>query len=217
MPISGTFRIYLPRRHVRPEDLFMEMLKIVAAETGTPTGTCLPRHEALAFQEWCCSTNIFVLDQSGRILCHQRSTRKERLPGVWMTHLGGHVGADETYESNALKELAEESGVSVGADALIAWRTTRMLAPRLWTREFVTVIDADTALIPQPDEVDRFRWMTPEEVLHASEKQPDAWCAGTHDFHSDYQCLRAAVAAVAATNERTTRMPEYRLFAALAA
>jgi ADP-ribose pyrophosphatase YjhB (NUDIX family) len=116
------------------------------------------------------------------------------MPGVWSTHMGGHVGEGETYESNALKELHEESGIAVHPTRLLPWRTTRIDGPRLWAREFVTLLDRDaSALLPQPGEVDAFRWMSLKEVLHMSKKEPSKWCAGTHDFRVEYQCMRSAL------------------------
>jgi isopentenyldiphosphate isomerase len=174
----------------------MEFVHAVRPDTGEPTGVRLPRHEAIARGVWCRSTNVFVLNARGEVLCHKRDLAKERLPGVWMTHLGGHVGVGETYETNARKELAEEAGVLLRPEELLAWRTTRMDGARLWVREFVAVVDAPAdALVPQPGEVDAFAWMAPDAVIRASAEYPEEWCAGTHDFAVEYQCLRAAVTA----------------------
>lgn len=172
----------------------MEMLHIVHPETGEPVGRPVPRSEAIARGAWCRSTNVFVLNSEGQVLCHRRSPTKERLPGAWMTHLGGHVGAGETYETNARKELREEAGIFVGVQQLLPWRTTRIAHARLWAREFVTLVDRDASdLVPQPGEVEEFRWLMPDEVLRAAEAEPEAWCAGTHDFRTEYHCMRAAL------------------------
>lgn len=172
----------------------MEHLEIVHEHTGELIGLTLPRAQAIQQQAWCRSTNIFVLNAQGAILCHQRSLVKERMPGFWMTHLGGHVGVGETYETNALKELEEEAGAQVESHQLIAWRTTKIPSARLWTREFVTLIDKDAAHFrPQPGEVEQFAWKTPEEILAAAQSGA-GWCAGTHDFWVEYHCLRAALA-----------------------
>lgn len=170
----------------------MEALAIVHPVTNTPIGT-LPRAQAIQEGAWCRSTNVFVMNKQGEILCHQRSLKKERMPGVWSTHLGGHVGSDESYESNALKELAEESGIVVDASALIPWRTTKLETARLWVREYVVFIDeAEHTLVPQPGEVEQFAWKSPSEILEAAKADP-SWCAGTHDFMVEYHCLKAAL------------------------
>ena len=177
----------------------MEKLSLVHPETGEPTGKALDRAEAIAARAWCRSTNVFVFNSRGEILCHQRSSAKERMPGVWSTHLGGHVGEGETYESNALKELHEEAGIAALPGQLLPWRTTRIDAPRLWAREFVTLVDRDdVALVPQPGEVDAFSWMSFREIMKESKKEPAKWCVGTHDFKVEYQCMRSALSVASA-------------------
>jgi isopentenyldiphosphate isomerase len=172
----------------------MEMLQIVHASTGEPTGEALPRAQAIAQLAWCRSTNVFVMNSQGQVLCHQRSLAKERLPGVWSTHLGGHVGGDETFETNAQKELGEEAGIDSTNMTLIPWRTTRIDGHRLWVREFVTLDDrAAHEFVPQPGEVEAFAWHTPEEIVAMSTANPKGWCAGTHHFASEYYCMRAAL------------------------
>lgn len=172
----------------------MEQLEIVNKKTGQPTGEVLPRNEAIAQEAWVRSTNVFVLNHKGEILCHQRSMQKERKPGVWMTHLGGHVGVGETYETNALKELEEEAGIVVPAKKLISWRTTRVDLSRLWSREFVVVCDQpESELKPQPGEVDAFKWMSIEDIMRCAKNEPELWQAGTHDIASEYACMLTAI------------------------
>lgn len=170
------------------------MLQIVHPETGEQVGGAMSRADAIARGAWCRSTNVFVFNPDGHILCHRRSLQKERMPGVWSTHLGGHVSDGETYESNALKELEEESGISTDASRLLSWRTTRIDSARLWAREFVTLTDARLAdLVPQPGEVDEFLWLPLEEILRKAQADPSGWCVGTHDFRMEYYCMRAAL------------------------
>jgi isopentenyldiphosphate isomerase len=182
-----------------------EKIEVVDPETGLPTGVCLPRHEVLANQSWCRSTNVYVLNSHGQVLCHQRSLQQERLPGVWCTHLGGHLAEGEDYATTARKELFEESGISKTNEEIIPWRTLRAehtpSSPnvRLWIGEYVTLHDGDVSeLIPQPGEVERFAWMTPNEILESAKQDPKMWCAGTQDFRVEYSCMRAALTAAQA-------------------
>jgi len=174
----------------------MEFLPIVSEESGELTGECLSRPDAIAKEAWCRTTNVFVMDTQGRILCHRRSLEKERMPGVWMTHLGGHVGQGETYEENGQRELFEEAGIHVYAHELIRWRTTRIPKQHLWVREFVVLKDVPLEDVQmQAGEVEEVRWLTIEEILESYSKDPAQWCAGTHDFYVEYHCLRAALTA----------------------
>jgi isopentenyldiphosphate isomerase len=174
----------------------MEHLLIVHEHSNEPTGLVLPRHEAIKQDVWCRSTNVFVLNSKGEVLCHQRSMEKDRYPGIWSTHLGGHVTHDETYESNALKELEEEAGIVKSTQEIIPWRTTKIGTSRLWARDFATIHDAELhELTPQKGEIDEFRWMKLEEIIHEVKQDPKNWFAGVSDLRVEYYCVRAALAA----------------------
>ena len=111
-----------------------------------------------------------------------------------MTHLGGHVGVDETFETNAQKEVHEEAGIRVDASQLLHWRTTKIDRAHVWVREFALAIDdREHTLIPQPGEVDAFRWMSIHDILREHQETPASWCAGTHNLFVEYHCLRAAL------------------------
>lgn len=172
----------------------MENLQIVDVKTGEPTGEHMPRAEAIACGAWCRSTNVFVLNPQGEVLCHRRSSLKERHPSVWSTHLGGHVTEGESFLMNAAKELEEESGIRVAPEALLAWRTSKIESARLWVREFVVMIDPSTIILaPQPGEVDEFQWVSPSDIVRRS--KTEKWMAGTHDFRTEYFCMRAVLTA----------------------
>lgn len=171
----------------------------------------MDRAEAIAQGAWCRSTNVFVLDGHGRILCHRRSALKERHPGAWSTHLGGHVTEGESFVMNAVKELEEESGIVTEATSLIPWRTTKLEGARLWVREYVTIVEpSEITLVPQDGEVDEFRWFTPSEIVRRADdgaaSGQELWLAGTHDFRTEYFCMRAVLTAAHAIG--ALRIPE---------
>lgn len=179
-----------------------EHLQVVDEHTGEPTGVTAPRAEVINNQMWCRSTNVYILSPDGELLCQQRSLNKERYPGVWSTHFGGHVSADETFKINALKEVEEEVGLKLNAHQLVPWRTSRLVPQRLWVRDFLTIYAGPLdKLTPQASEVEKIEWMTPEIIM--SELQAEGefddmreWIAGTHNFHTDYQCMRAVLTAM---------------------
>jgi isopentenyldiphosphate isomerase len=57
-------------------------------------------------------TFVLVRDSTGALLVHRRSEHKDLWPGRWDIAVGGVVGAGEEWEAAALRELAEEVGVS---------------------------------------------------------------------------------------------------------
>lgn len=70
------------------------------------------------------------------------------------------------------------------------------MAARLWVREFVAIHDTPLEhLKPQPGEVDQFAWKRPDAILWESLRDPSSWCAGTHDFRVEYECMSAVITA----------------------
>lgn len=54
---------------------------------------------------------VAVTSGDGRLLVHRRSDAKDLWPGRWDTVVGGVVGAGESWDDAARRELAEEVGV----------------------------------------------------------------------------------------------------------
>lgn len=180
---------------------YQELLQVIDPATGEPTGEHLSRAEVYAKKLWCRTTNIFVLNSLGQILCHQRSLSKEHFPGAWSTHFGGHVGKGESFKISALKEIEEEIGLAVKPFQLIPWRTSKKENARIWVRDFLTVYDgAIEDLTIQTEELQKIAWYAPEDILSMldvnPEDNPTPWMAGTHDFRTDYQCMRAVLTAM---------------------
>lgn len=63
---------------------------------------------------------IVVGDGAGRVLVHRRSPDKDVWPGLWDLAAGGVVGASEAYDDAARRELAEELGIEVEPEAVVA-------------------------------------------------------------------------------------------------
>ncbi|CAB4544109.1 unannotated protein [freshwater metagenome] len=55
--------------------------------------------------------SVAVLGTDGRLLVHRRADTKDVWPGMWDIAAGGVVGAGESYDDSARRELAEELGV----------------------------------------------------------------------------------------------------------
>jgi 8-oxo-dGTP pyrophosphatase MutT (NUDIX family) len=65
---------------------------------------------------------IAVVDAADRVLVHRRSEHKDLWPGWWDLAVGGVVGAGETYDAAAERELYEEVGLRGTPDAVGAGR-----------------------------------------------------------------------------------------------
>ena len=56
--------------------------------------------------------DVIVLNKNGELLLLKRSQWEDAHQGAWVIP-GGHVDAGESYEQAAIRELREESGISV--------------------------------------------------------------------------------------------------------
>ena len=61
---------------------------------------------------WHRAVYVLVQDSAGRVLLQRRSFEKDLAPGAWDIGAGGVVGAGESYDDAAQRELAEELGVT---------------------------------------------------------------------------------------------------------
>lgn len=55
---------------------------------------------------------VVVRDPAGRVLVHRRADTKDVWPGRWDLAAGGVLACGESYHAGALRELAEELGIT---------------------------------------------------------------------------------------------------------
>lgn len=58
------------------------------------------------------AVHLFIFNRAGELFLQKRSRWKDRHPLLWDSSAAGHVEAGEEYDETALRELAEELGVS---------------------------------------------------------------------------------------------------------
>jgi isopentenyldiphosphate isomerase len=108
------------------------------------------------------STAVLVRDPAGRIYLHRRSDTKDWAPGHWDAAAGGVIVVGEVPDSSAVRELAEELGIS-GVEP-------RPLGRHLYaddgTRcfEYAYEVVWDGEVTHQPEEVVEGRWATLAEL-----------------------------------------------------
>jgi 8-oxo-dGTP pyrophosphatase MutT (NUDIX family) len=118
-------------------------------------------------------------DRALEILLVQRNPEARFMPGVWVFP-GGAVDSDDgdgeaAHRTAAVRELAEEAGIEVGADELVAysrWITPKVVPIRFDTRFYLALAPPHSP--PQPDgsETVDAGWFNPQDALdmhHAGE------------------------------------------------
>ena len=66
-----------------PEEFFD-----IVDETGIPTGQVVSREEAHRDKLWHRTTQIWIVNSNGEILCQKRSRFKDAHPGEWQSFFG---------------------------------------------------------------------------------------------------------------------------------
>lgn len=82
----------------------------VADESGQTIGIC-KRHDKWPSGCFSQIAATFIMNSKGNLILQQRASTKSKYPLRWSYSSGGHVGAYETYEQAALRELQEEMGI----------------------------------------------------------------------------------------------------------
>lgn len=112
---------------------------------------------------------VFVRDSTGRLFVHQRTETKDVYPGYWDVAAGGVLGAGESYDAAARREVAEELGVTADPGAPVASVRYEDPGNRVIGRAYVCLFDGDPVL--QAEEVQRGCWMSSAELAVALEQR----------------------------------------------
>jgi len=113
------------------------------------------------------------------ILLVQRNPEARFMPGVWVFP-GGAVDAEdgdgeEAHRAAAVRELAEEAGIEVPAEELVAysrWITPKVVPIRFDTRFYLALAPAHSPPEPDGSETVDAGWFGPQDALdmhHAGE------------------------------------------------
>jgi isopentenyl-diphosphate Delta-isomerase len=93
------------------------------------------------------AVHIFVFNSRGQLLVQRRSASKDEFPLTYTSSASGHVGAGESYEQCAPRELQEEIGLESPLEFVVKLPASPKTAQE-HTALFRTVTDA----IPTPNE-----------------------------------------------------------------
>jgi len=119
--------------------------------------------------------HMLLFNTAGQVFLQKRSKLKDESPGLWDSSAAGHVDSGEQYLSCAVRELEEELGLRVEADALTL---LFKLPPRKITgMEFASVYSliSDAPLTLDPDEIDEGIWLDSGEVEQWMANHPDSF------------------------------------------
>lgn len=105
--------------------------------------------------------HVLVVNAAGDLLLQKRSPHKDIQPGKWDTSVGGHLDPGEEYEAAAMREMAEELGVS---DIPLRYLYRSRIRNEIESENVATYLAfCEGPFTPAPDEIDEVRfWGAPE-------------------------------------------------------
>ena len=156
----------------------LDELVDILDEQGTFTGKTAMKSEAHLLGLFHSAIHVWCYSMKGKVLLQQRSSQKKTYPLKWDVSVAGHIGAGESPEVGAIREVKEEIGVSISDNELEKieiFKLERRHSPTLWDREFIhtylCVLDENVALTKQESEVHALQWMTLAEFENRINKQ----------------------------------------------
>jgi isopentenyldiphosphate isomerase len=113
---------------------------------------------------------IVVRQPDGRVLVHRRSDDKDVWPGRWDLAVGGVVARGETYDEAAVRELAEEVGITGVRPRVVRHRVYDDADVREQARLYEVTWDGPIDFVD--GEVVAARWLTRDELIALVTREP---------------------------------------------
>ncbi|MEO0571805.1 MAG: NUDIX domain-containing protein [Bacteroidota bacterium] len=147
----------------------MDELVDILDEKGNYTGKTTMKSEAHKLGLFHPTVHVWCYSKNGMVLLQQRGGNKSIDPLKWDVSVAGHIGAGETPEISAYREVQEEIGVTINASKLQkieVFKIEKRHSKSIWDREFTHTylyeMDQGVTLIKQESEVEALEWISLE-------------------------------------------------------
>jgi 8-oxo-dGTP pyrophosphatase MutT (NUDIX family) len=122
-----------------------------------------------------------------KVLIQQRELNDVHEPGKWQPSAAGTVGTNESYETNALNELAEEIGLTgVELEPMYEKPKFHDGKHKYFHKRFVVQGDWQLSdFTPQESEVEALDLVDIDDLLRDIDKNPDKYLIGFHENVSE--------------------------------
>ena len=124
------------------------------------------------------ATGLWITNSKGEILLAQRKFTEEHDPGKWGPAAAGTVTKGESYDSNMIKEMAEE----LGLQDMVPTKSVKYLLRgkhNFFCQFYTLVVDRpaeDFAFAS--DELEQVKWFSPGGLAQELVENPDAYLPG---------------------------------------
>ncbi len=114
------------------------------------------------------AVHILVCNAKGEYYLQKRTASKKIQPGKWDSSVGGHLPSGEDYEQGALRELAEELGVSLPDASRLEHAHDYIWRSSVETEHVRTyLLEDEGPFRHDPNEIDDGKFWTVEELRAA--------------------------------------------------
>lgn len=153
-----------------------EELVILVDNQDNPTGVMnkLEAHEKGVLHR---AFSVFILNDRGEMLIHQRALTKYHSAGLWTNACCSHPRPDESIPDAAKRRLREEMGMECVLKQLFHFTYLAKFDNGLTEYELDHVLAGYSNVnpVPQPDEVMDFRWVPMDELLFDLNESPEKY------------------------------------------
>jgi isopentenyldiphosphate isomerase len=116
------------------------------------------------------ATYILVFNARGQLFVHQRTASKDVYPSYYDVAVGGVVGAGESYDDGARRELAEELGITAAPPRSMLSFQYEDADTRVNGRVYSCTYDGPLTL--QAEEIVAGEWLDLDVVIERSRQVP---------------------------------------------
>lgn len=116
------------------------------------------------------AVHVFVFNSRGELLLQRRSAGKDEYPLRLTSSASGHLGAGESYDAAAVRELREELGLSAALEFAAQFPASSETAHE-HTRLYLA--RTDETPVPDPEEIASLEWAAPAVIAARIAAQPD--------------------------------------------
>lgn len=152
---------------------------VLLSEQGEPIGVADKQAVHTTATALHLAFSCHVTNPEGLVLVTRRALSKLTWPGVWTNSFCGHPAPGESMELAIARRARAELGIEVTDIAVVLpdFRYRAVDASGIVENEVCPVYRATTtdAVLPNPDEVAEFEWVTPQSLHTAATAAPYAF------------------------------------------